>query len=76
MIRIPLEIIVILLYCWGFSNFSYHFDTLEKSPKKASQLQPRGTLDADRCSIFFVDDMRKEVWCVGSLDMDAMALNP
>ncbi|CAE7371962.1 unnamed protein product, partial [Symbiodinium microadriaticum] len=27
-------------------------------------------LNADRCSIFFVDDMRKEVWCVGSLDME------
>ncbi|CAJ1396913.1 unnamed protein product [Effrenium voratum] len=26
-------------------------------------------LNADRCSIFFVDDMRREVWCVGSLDM-------
>jgi len=27
-------------------------------------------LNADRCSIFFVDDVRKEVWCVGSLDME------
>ena len=24
-------------------------------------------VDADKCSIFFVDDVRKEVWCVGSL---------
>ena len=33
------------------------------------------TLDADRCSIFFVDDMRKEVWCVGSLDMEPFKLD-
>lgn len=33
------------------------------------------TLDADRCSIFFLDDMRKEVWCVGSLDMEPFKLD-
>jgi len=26
-------------------------------------------LHADKCSIFFVNEARKEVWCVGSLDM-------
>ncbi|CAK9043471.1 unnamed protein product [Durusdinium trenchii] len=33
------------------------------------------SLDADRCSIFFVDEMRKEVWCVGSLDMEPFCMD-
>ena len=61
---------------WGPATFSgANCETSGGLNEKTSQRSPpRGTLDADRCSIFFVDDMRKEVWCVGSLDMDAMAV--
>jgi hypothetical protein len=31
-------------------------------------------VDADRCSVFFVDDVLKEVWCVGSLDMESFKM--
>jgi hypothetical protein len=28
-------------------------------------------LEADRCSVYFVNEVRKEVWCVGILDADS-----
>eukprot|EP00440_Ansanella_granifera_P050728 gb/GFBE01054979.1/.p1 GENE.gb/GFBE01054979.1/~~gb/GFBE01054979.1/.p1 ORF type:complete len:653 (+),score=98.07 gb/GFBE01054979.1/:1-1959(+) len=31
-------------------------------------------LDADRCSIFFVNEVRCEVWCVGALDMEPFSM--
>lgn len=31
-------------------------------------------LDADRCSVFFVDHVRREVWCVGSVDLEPFSI--
>lgn len=31
-------------------------------------------LDADRCSIFFVNGVREEVWCVGSVDLEPFSM--
>lgn len=32
-------------------------------------LEVMRVLQADKCSIFFVDEVRRELWCVGSVDM-------
>eukprot|EP00930_Biecheleria_cincta_P032000 TRINITY_DN22203_c0_g1_i1.p1 TRINITY_DN22203_c0_g1~~TRINITY_DN22203_c0_g1_i1.p1 ORF type:complete len:625 (-),score=107.21 TRINITY_DN22203_c0_g1_i1:202-2076(-) len=31
-------------------------------------------LDADRCSVFFVNAVREEVWCVGSVDLEPFSM--
>eukprot|EP00931_Biecheleriopsis_adriatica_P089170 TRINITY_DN63338_c0_g1_i1.p1 TRINITY_DN63338_c0_g1~~TRINITY_DN63338_c0_g1_i1.p1 ORF type:complete len:654 (-),score=111.23 TRINITY_DN63338_c0_g1_i1:64-2025(-) len=54
---------------------------LVSAPSTSLSVYVRAVIDevmtllfADRCSIFFVNEVREEVWCVGSLDMEPFSM--
>lgn len=76
-----------LAACFGFapdlSEYQPHVNFLQAVSSPHTSLEQYAqliinevmrVLGADRCSLFFVDKIRGELWCVGSLDMNSFSM--